>query len=305
MSVEDDETASGGDRGGRSADRVVSAASRLGRLASGAFGAVTGDGGTSGGGSQPRYPRLGRLRKLMLPLTTLALLGLILFIFHDVLLPFILACFIVYLMEPIVSRIGRGPGRGRGLPRWVAVILVYVVFLGLLTTSLVLIVPRFVTEIVRFAQTVPELITEVRAEHLPQLNRRMQGFLESHWPARPGEGGHAAGGRLAPQRAAMRPEDVAAARQRASRARQQASAQVVAMAEARRRLKLATEMDIVWQMVEPQPLPADTPQLDGEAVELERRPGGDGTTGGGRGARAETGNGEPWELVGGGLQARA
>ena len=101
-------------------------------------------------------------------------------LFNKILLPFILALVIVYLMEPIVGRVGYTPEDPTGIPRWLAVILVYLVFFGVLTTAVGLIAPRFVSEIVRFGETVPQEVTEFRSERLPEINARVQ-ELASGW----------------------------------------------------------------------------------------------------------------------------
>lgn len=122
------------------------------------------------------FRRLNRVRKLGLPIMTLVLLGIIFVSFHSILLPFIFAVVIVYLMEPIVKRLSPR------LPRWTAVILVYLTFFGVLTVSILVVVPRFVEEIVRFVQTVPETISDFRKDRLPGINEDLQTFLESYLP---------------------------------------------------------------------------------------------------------------------------
>ncbi len=126
--------------------------------------------------SQPWYRRVGPRRKLLLPIFTLAFLIAILVAFHTILLPFIFACVIVYLMEPVVRRLSAR------LPRWAAVILVYVAFFGVLTVGFIFVVPRFVSEIVRFAETVPETVAEFRQKNLPGINDRVQAFFKNYLP---------------------------------------------------------------------------------------------------------------------------
>lgn len=124
------------------------------------------------------------LREFALPLATLVAMFVIVVTFRKILLPFVLACALVYLMEPIVGFIGRRPDKPKGLPRWMAVILVYLSFILVTTGSLVFVVPTFVAEIVRFAQETPEFVQEFRAEKLPGMNRRVQDFLRSYLPVK-------------------------------------------------------------------------------------------------------------------------
>lgn len=154
--------------------------SRLSRLATGAINAVT----TAGVATDPLQQTSikSRLRKFMVPIGVLLFLLLLFTLFREILLPFILALVIVYLMEPVVSRIGKTEDDPKGLPRWVAVILVYIIFFGVVTTSVVLIIPRFVSEIVRFGETVPEEVTRFRTEQLPELNGKFQAVIKDYVP---------------------------------------------------------------------------------------------------------------------------
>lgn len=110
---------------------------------------------------------------------TLAFLVIILVLFRSILLPFIFACALVYLMEPVVRRLSPK------MPRWTAVILVYLAFFGIVTGGVLFVVPRFVSEIVRFAETVPETVAEFREENLPGINDRVQDFLKHYLPVTP------------------------------------------------------------------------------------------------------------------------
>jgi predicted PurR-regulated permease PerM len=123
-----------------------------------------------------------QFRGYVLPAVVLTILGTILVTFRTILLPFIFACVIVYLMEPIVSRLSRShehPGRP---PRWTAVILVYLVAIGLIVTFLVAVVPRFVSEIVRFGETAPKMLHDFRAQQLPGMNEQVQKFVQRYMP---------------------------------------------------------------------------------------------------------------------------
>lgn len=131
----------------------------------------------------PRFPRRLRVaRRMFVPLFTVGFLIVILITFSSVLLPFIFAAMLVYLMEPLVSWLGQPRGKRQGLPRWASVVLVYIGFLTVVTTSIVFVVPRFVTEIVRFAESTPEAIAEFRKDRLPGLNEQFHDFLGGYLP---------------------------------------------------------------------------------------------------------------------------
>lgn len=157
-------------------EEVEERGSRLSRLASNARAAVT------SARNAPRSSRFATLRKFMLPIATLLFLAIVVILFKEILLPFILALVIVYLMEPIVGRVGRTKESPSGLPRWVAVILVYLSFFGVLTVTVVFFVPTLVSEIVRFSETVPEEIQNFRTKTLPDLNQRVQSLVGDFAP---------------------------------------------------------------------------------------------------------------------------
>jgi predicted PurR-regulated permease PerM len=123
-----------------------------------------------------------RLREYFLPLMTLATLGALLINFRTILLPFILACLLVYLMEPLVSRMGRTEESPRGLPRWLAVLTVYIVSLSAVAAFLVAIVPRFVSEFVKLGESMPELVKVLRTEELPKIDERVDELVGQYLP---------------------------------------------------------------------------------------------------------------------------
>ncbi len=124
-----------------------------------------------------------RVREYILPLLTLATLAVLLINFRTVLLPFVFACLLVFLMEPLVSRMERTPTSPRGLPRWIAVLTVYLVTLTAVTTFLIAFVPRFVAEFVRFGESVPELVNHLRTEELPKIDDQMSEFIGAYLPS--------------------------------------------------------------------------------------------------------------------------
>ncbi|AWV90534.1 AI-2E family transporter [Bradymonas sediminis] len=125
------------------------------------------------------YRHMSRSRRLFLPLLTMGLLALILVLFHRILLPFIFAIAIAYLMNPIVKRMSVR------FPRWVAVITVYLAFFGILTAGFVVVVPRFFNEMARFAETVPETVANFRQKNLPGINEKLQNFVREYLPIMP------------------------------------------------------------------------------------------------------------------------
>ena len=216
--------------------------SRLSRLASGALHAVA----SAGAATDPMQQTTlkSRLRKFVVPIGVLLFLLLLFTLFREILLPFILALVIVYLMEPVVSRIGKTESDPRGLPRWLAVILVYAVFFGVVTTSVVLIIPQFVSEIVRFGETVPEEITRFRTERLPELNSDFRSALKDYLPAAAQTDPEAAERRGALKRDGA----LEAASTSLHGARGEGAAVAAAFGEARRLVSLSRRATIAWEV---------------------------------------------------------
>lgn len=160
-------------------------------------------------------------------------------LFSKILLPFILALVIVYLMEPIVGRVGYTPEDPTGIPRWLAVILVYLVFFGVLTTGVGLIAPRFVSEIVRFGEAVPQEVTEFRSERLPEINAQVQ-ELGARWA--PGLVARAKAGDVKEDEARGVQLALEEASRGLHRARVSALGSSLAMFEARRKVGAASEI---------------------------------------------------------------
>ena len=85
---------------------------------------------------------------------------------NDVLLPFVLALIVAYVFTPIVARLERAK-----VPRVVAVLLTYAVFLGSGIGFGWLIAPRLGQEILGLRAEVPKLVHKARTEWLPKLEK--------------------------------------------------------------------------------------------------------------------------------------
>ena len=90
---------------------------------------------------------------------------------HEVMLPFILALLIAYVLTPLVAWVERWR-----LPRGAAIALVYVVVLGTLGGFVRLTAPRVGQELGGLRREVPSMITRVRDEWLPAIQDRLRTF---------------------------------------------------------------------------------------------------------------------------------
>lgn len=103
-------------------------------------------------------------------------------VFHPVLVPFLLAVLVAYVLAPVVAAVERVPIRGKHLPRWTAVLLVYVALLGLLGGGIAIAVPRLVAETTKLAREAPRLAERVRVELLPRIEATIRGAAVAYLP---------------------------------------------------------------------------------------------------------------------------
>lgn len=112
----------------------------------------------------------------------LSVLLLVAVTFRHVLIPFLLALVIVYLIEPLVRRLNGLHLRGWRLPRWAAVITVYLGFFGTATVVGLVVVPPLAMQFSSLAEEAPRFLESVRTEHIPELNKDLQALAERYFP---------------------------------------------------------------------------------------------------------------------------
>jgi len=107
-------------------------------------------------------PGSARRRLIFFGVSGLALLGIVA-VFRGVLIPFLLAIIVAYVLAPLVA------GLGRVLPRWIAVVIIYLGLLGALSAFLALGVPRLAVEVDRLAAEGPRIVKSVRDDWVPRI----------------------------------------------------------------------------------------------------------------------------------------
>lgn len=91
-------------------------------------------------------------------LLALALLVLALVVLRDVLLPFVAGLALAYLLDPLANRL-----QGLGLSRFIATILILVVFIFIFTLAVVLVAPILFNQLAAFAAKMPEYAERLQA----------------------------------------------------------------------------------------------------------------------------------------------
>lgn len=90
---------------------------------------------------------------------------------REVLLPFVLALIIAYVLAPLVERVER-----LRTPRAAAILIVYTVTLGSIYYSIAAIAPRIYLETATFARDAPSLAEKFSGQYGPQLEQWVEGM---------------------------------------------------------------------------------------------------------------------------------
>lgn len=94
---------------------------------------------------------------------------LVLVLARDVILPFAFALLVSHILAPVVRRMSNRADGSRIMPRWVAIIACYIVFLAVVALAVTALLPRFTQDVTRLARTMPELYGTVNDEWAPKL----------------------------------------------------------------------------------------------------------------------------------------
>ncbi len=132
-----------------------------------------------------RFPKPGddaaRRRRLVFTSVCAVVVVAALVAFRDVLRPFVLGALLAYVLHPVVGALVRVRVGGRGLPRWSAVLIIYVGLLTGLVFGVTAVTPRVIAEVRDFAvNTAPEIRGRVERVWVPAVQRlagRLQGVL--------------------------------------------------------------------------------------------------------------------------------
>jgi predicted PurR-regulated permease PerM len=97
---------------------------------------------------------------------------------RSVLLPFVFAALIAYILAPLVRRMTERADGSRRMPRGLAIILCYLAFLASVAGFGMLIVPHLARDVARLGSETPALYDRVDHELVPRLAR----YLEKRFP---------------------------------------------------------------------------------------------------------------------------
>ena len=118
----------------------------------------------------PGSPR----RRILFLGTSFAGLAAIVIAFRGVLLPFLFAVIVAYVLAPVVRHLERA------MPRWVAVVVMYTGLLGGMAAFIGIGIPRLAVEVEKLAREVPDALHQTQTEWLPELERRFRDAMRSY-----------------------------------------------------------------------------------------------------------------------------
>jgi predicted PurR-regulated permease PerM len=98
---------------------------------------------------------------------------------RHVLLPFVFAALIAYILAPVVKAMSERKDGTKRMPRALAIILCYIAFIGLVVGFMFLLVPRLSTDVARLGKEAPGLYKKMDQEWTPEIAR----WLETRFPS--------------------------------------------------------------------------------------------------------------------------
>ncbi len=120
-------------------------------------------------------------RKRLFILTGLWLvIAAVLVLFREVLLPFASAALIAYLVHPLVTRISRQQLKGRNVPRWVAILLIYALFFLALYLFFIAMVPQLYRELARISRDGVTFVNSLTPERIHELTGRAEDWMRAN-----------------------------------------------------------------------------------------------------------------------------
>jgi len=92
---------------------------------------------------------------------------------RDVLLPFLFALVLAYVLSPVVDTLERTRIGRFQPPRWLAIIVLYIGVLGCVASLVAFSAPRLAAELSRLAHEAPRITARLRREWIPSIERRV------------------------------------------------------------------------------------------------------------------------------------
>jgi putative heme transporter len=118
-------------------------------------------------------------RRIFLAMVWLGI-ALILVFVREILLPFVLASFLAFVLDPIVTRISKQPlGKWR-IPRWGSVLIVYAGFIGVLAAITVFVLPEVYRELIRLTKIAATALTALDEDTIRSIASEMESIARRY-----------------------------------------------------------------------------------------------------------------------------
>lgn len=124
-----------------------------------------------------RTPNRKRFQRTALLAVLWAAIALSLFAVREILLPFFLAVFLAYIIEPILRKVCALEFGGKTIPRWMSIIGLYLLIFALVWAFVVFFVPRLYTEVARLASTTGNMIQSLEPDAVENAADRVNELL--------------------------------------------------------------------------------------------------------------------------------
>lgn len=113
------------------------------------------------------------IKKIILGIFILLLLYALYSVFH-LMAPFIISAVLIYLLAPVVTYVSERKIFRKNIPRSISVIIIYIIFLGLMTLISVLLFPMLYSEGIKIATELPKQLNDFRTGKLPGILNNFQ-----------------------------------------------------------------------------------------------------------------------------------
>lgn len=118
-----------------------------------------------------------RRRRLFILGALWAFVLVVLVVFRHVVLPFAGAALIAYLIAPLVGRITTVRVKGKNIPRWAALLLVYAAFFSVVWLAFVALVPQLYRELARISRDAVAWTNSLTPERISEMSQQLETWL--------------------------------------------------------------------------------------------------------------------------------
>lgn len=103
-----------------------------------------------------------------------------LYLVRAILLPFVLASLLAYVVHPLVIKLGHIKFKGRPLSRGLSVAIIYLSFLVIVTLFCVFFLPQLYSEMIRLAKDASILVNSIDDEAINRLGQNIEKFFRDY-----------------------------------------------------------------------------------------------------------------------------